>query len=137
MAIAEGKYDVMLVAKHGLYPPKLQPQEGRHNIMCMLSKGTYTPLSYNTNDGDNVSWDQYSSTGVTVNSNMKSQMASKGANPSKLGRWTWVQFVGKASEATMFVSTYCPYKNKKGILAVWNQQVCYFQRKTERERLKS
>ena len=28
MAVASGKYDVMLVAEHGLYPPELESSDG-------------------------------------------------------------------------------------------------------------
>ena len=58
---------------------------------------------------------------------MKSRMASKGNNPTKLGRWTWVRIEGKAGESTVFVSAYCPCKNTIGKDIVWNQHVHYYQ----------
>ena len=58
---------------------------------------------------------------------MRSRMASKGVDPRKLGRWTWVQIEGKAGEATMFVSAYYHFKNKKRMSTVWNQQVSTFE----------
>ena len=54
VAIASGKYDVILVAEHGLNPVKLEPQQGWHNQMCMYTGGTYSKLSYNTNDGSDT-----------------------------------------------------------------------------------
>ena len=59
---------------------------------------------------------------------MRSGMADKYSDPTKLGRWTWVRIEGKAGEATVFVSAYRPCKNTKGMSTVWNQQVRYFQR---------
>lgn len=85
--MAGGKYDVMPLDGHGLYPPnKVQLQEGWHDLMCMTSKGTYTCLSYNTNNCDNTIWNQYGGTGMTINVDMRSRMGSKGADPTKLGR---------------------------------------------------
>lgn len=128
MIMNAGKYDVMLVAEQGLNLLKFQPQEGWHNCMCMSCKGTFTHLSYNTNNGDNSPWNQYGDIGITINSNMKSQITSKGSDPTKLGRWMWVCIEGKAGEATVFVSAYSPCKNTKGISTVCKQQVRYFQR---------
>ena len=31
MAMAGGKYDILLVAEHGLYPPELEAKEGWHD----------------------------------------------------------------------------------------------------------
>ena len=45
MAMSGGKYDVLLVAKHGLYPPKLDAKQGWHNCMYMTTKGSYARLS--------------------------------------------------------------------------------------------
>ena len=53
--------------------------------------------------------------GVTLTADMKSRMVSKGADPTKLGRWTWVRIEGKASECTVFVSAYHPCKSIKGV----------------------
>ena len=78
----------MIVPEHGLYPPELDSSEGWHDRMCMSMKCSYSCLNYNTNDGDSTPWNQYGSTGVTLTADMKSRMASKGADPTKLGRWT-------------------------------------------------
>ena len=119
MAMAGGKYDVLLVAEHGLYPPELDSSEGSYGRMCMSMKGSYSHLSYNTDDGNSTLWNQYGDTGVTLTADMKSRMASKGTNPSKLGRWTWVRIEGKAGESTVFVSAYCPCK--KEVPTIWIQ----------------
>ena len=85
MAVSSGNYDVMLFAEHGLYLPKLEATDGWHDRMCMTMKGSYSRLSYNTNDGDSTKWNQYGGTGVTLTADMKSRMASKGSDPTKLG----------------------------------------------------
>ena len=54
-------------------------------------------------------------------------MASKGADPIKLGQWMWVLIKGKAGESAVFVSAYCPCQSKKGMDTVWNQHVQYYQ----------
>ena len=41
MAMAGGKYYVLFVVEHGLYPPELDASEGWHNRMCMSMKGSY------------------------------------------------------------------------------------------------
>ena len=106
MVVSGEKYDVMLVAEHGLYPPELASSDGWHNLMCMTMKGSYSRLSYNTNDGDSAAWNQYGGTGVTLNADLRSRMTTKGSGPTKLGRWTWVRIEGKAGESTVFVSAY-------------------------------
>ena len=127
MTVSSEKYNVMLVAKHGLYPPELESSDGWHDRMCMTMKGSYSRLSYNTNDGDSTAWNQYGGTGVTLTADMKSRMVSKGSDPTKLGRWTWVRIEGKAGESTVFVSAYRPCKNTTGMDTVWNQHVRYYQ----------
>ena len=89
MAVSSGTYDVMIVAEHGLYPPELASSDGWHDRMCMTLKGSYLRLGYNTNDGDSAAWNQYGGTGVTLNADLQSRMATKGSDPTKLGRWTW------------------------------------------------
>ena len=114
---------MMLVAEHGLYPPELELSEGCHDRMCMTMKGSYSRLSYNTNVGDSTTWNQYGGTGVILTADMKSRMASKGADPTKLGQWTWVRIEGKAGKSTVFVSAYRPCKNTTSMDTVWNQHV--------------
>ena len=66
MVMAGGKYDVLHVAEHGLYPLELDASEDWHDRMCISMKGSYSFLSYNTNDGDSTPWNQYGGTGVTL-----------------------------------------------------------------------
>ena len=77
MAVAGGKYDVMLVAEYGLYPPELASSDGWHNRMCMTMKGSYSRLSYNTNNGDSAAWNQYGGTGVTLNADLQSRLVNE------------------------------------------------------------
>ena len=62
-----GKFDALLFAEHGLYPPALQPRHGWHDRMCTKNKGTYSRLSYNIKDGEVTKWNQYGGTGITLN----------------------------------------------------------------------
>ena len=123
-----GKFDVLLFAKHRLYPPALQPRNGWHDRMFTRNKGTYSCLSYNTNDGEGTKWNQYGGTGITLNANLKSRMTTSGSggDPTKLGRWTWVRIGEKDGIATVFVSAYRPCKNTSGLHTVWSQQERYF-----------
>ena len=75
MVVSSGKYDVMLVAEHGLYPPELESSDGWHDRICMTIKCSYYCLSHNTNDGDFTAWNQYGGTGVTLTADMKSRIA--------------------------------------------------------------
>ena len=50
--MSAGKYDVLLFAKHRLYPLTLEPKHGWYDRMCTMNKKTYTHLSYNSNDGE-------------------------------------------------------------------------------------
>ena len=102
--MSAGKYDALLFAKHGLYPPELKTKEGWHDRMCMMNKGTYTRLSYNTNDGENTKLNQYGGTCITLTTNMTSIIIEKGSVgvPTKLGRWSWVRLGGKYGIATVY-----------------------------------
>ena len=124
LAMEAGKFDVLLFAEHGLYPPALQPRNGWHDRMSTRNKGTYSRLSYNTNDGEGTKWNQYGGTGITLNANLKSRMTTSGSgdDPTKLGRRTWVRIGGKDGIATVFVSAYRPCKNTSGLYTVWSQQ---------------
>ena len=64
---------------------------------------------------------------------MKSRMASKGPDPTKLGRWTWIRIEGKTDESTVFVSAHRPCKSTSGIDTVWNQHARYYQDEREIE----
>ena len=99
----------------------------------MSVRGIYSKLRYNTNDDPDTSWNQYDGTGITINAYLKSRKADKLADPTGLGQLTWVRIEVKAEEATVFVSTYRPYKNTTGTLTVWNQHVRYFQREHDIE----
>ena len=96
--------------------------------MCTMNKGTYTCLSYNTNDGKEMIWNQYGRTGITLTADLKSRMTKRGSGgaPTKLGRWTWVRIGSKDGIATVFVSAYRPCKNPGGMHTVWSQQAQYF-----------
>ena len=56
--------------------------------MCMMNKGTFARLSYNTNNGKGTKWNQNISTGITLNVDMRSIMRNDGNNgdQTKLGR---------------------------------------------------
>ena len=104
-------------------PPALLPKHGWHDRMCMMNKGTYTRLSYNTNDGKETEWNQYSGIGITLNADFRSRMTARGSggDPTKLGRWTWVCIGGKDGIATVFVSAYRPCHNPDGLHTGWSQ----------------
>ena len=102
--------------------------------MCMSCNGSFTYLSYNTSDGDKVSWNQYGAIDITINSNMKSCMTYTGSDSTKLGRWIWVRMEDKAGEATVFITVHYPCKNMKGMFTMWNQYVHYFQREKDIEK---
>ena len=59
-----------------------------HDRMCMINKGTFTRLSYNTNDGPDTLWNQYGGTGITLNKDMRARKAKDGVggDQTKLGR---------------------------------------------------
>ena len=73
MGMAGGKYEVHLVAEHGLYPQNLDVKQGWHDHMCMTMKSSYSRLSYNTNDGANTPWNQYGGTDIPITTDMKSK----------------------------------------------------------------
>ena len=101
--------------------------------MCTTMKSTSSCPSYNTHNSDVTPWNQYGGTGVTLTDDMKSLMAAKGVDPSKLGQRTWVRLECKAGEATVFVSAYRPCKRITGMCTVWNQHVRYYQRERDIE----
>ena len=133
--MSAGMYDILLFAEHGLYPPALEPQHQMHDRMCMMNKGTFTRLSYNTNDGPDTLWNQYGGTGITLNKDMRARKAkdSVGGDPTKLGRWTWTKICGKDDLTSIFVLAYRPCRNRDGLRTVWNQQARYFKEEEDEE----
>ena len=85
--MSAGKYDVLLFAEHGLYKPALEPQHQMYDRMCVMNKGTFTRLSYNTNDGTDTKWNEYGGTRITLNADMRARKAKDdvGGDPTKLG----------------------------------------------------
>ena len=79
----------------------------------MMNKGTFTRLSYNTNNRKDTKWNQYGGTGITLNIDMRARMTKggSGGDPTKLGRWTWARIGGKDGITTVFVSAYRPCHN--------------------------
>ena len=73
LAMSAWKYDILLYAEHGLYTPALEPKHQMHDRMCVMNKGTFTRLSYNTNDGKDTKWNQYGGTGITLNKDMRAR----------------------------------------------------------------
>ena len=88
-AMSAGKYNVLLFAEHVLYSSTLEPKHGMHDCMCMMNKGTFTCLSYNTNDNEGKKWNQYGDTGITLNEDMRSRVIKDDnvGDPTKLGRY--------------------------------------------------
>ena len=127
-AMSAGKYNVLLYVEHGLYSLALLPKDQIHDRMSMMNKGTFTRLSYNTNNGKDTKWNQYGGAGITLNADMKARMAKGGSSgdPPKLGRQTWASIGGKDDIATVFVSVYRLYHNPDCLHTVWSQQARYF-----------
>ena len=97
-----GKYNVLLFAEHGLYPPKMELKEGLHNMIYISMDGNYTSLSYNTHNSDNVTLNQNTRTGVTLAAKMKYRMGSK--------RWTltsWEDRHGLGLTAKLMKLLFC------------------------------
>ena len=134
-AMAAGKYDVLLFAKHDLFGPALEPRHQMHGRMCTMNRGTLTRLNYNTNDGKGTNWRQYGGTGFTINENMRTRMVQNGwgSDPTKLGRWSRTKIGGKDGIATVFVSAYRPCQSTRGLQTVWRQQARYFRREEDEE----
>ena len=66
LTMSTGKYDALLYAEYGLYAPALEPKHQMHDHVCMINKGTFTRLSYNTNNGKDTKWNQYGGTDITL-----------------------------------------------------------------------
>ena len=126
--MSAGKYNVLLFAEHVLYSSTLEPKHGMHDCMCMMNKGTFTCLSYNTNNKQGTAWDQYGGTGITLNVDMRSRTSIDGnsGDPTKLGIWTLTRIGNKDGIATVFVSAYRSCHNPDGLHRVWSQQARYF-----------
>ena len=128
LAMSAGMYDVLLYAEHGLYVPALEPKHRMHDRMCVMNKGIFTRLTYNTNDEKDTKWNQYGGTGITLNVDMRSRKLQDGVggDPTKLGRWTWTKINGKDGIISVFVSAYRLCHNPDKMQSVWSQQVRCF-----------
>ena len=74
LAMSAEKYDTLLFVEHGLYFPALEPKHQRYDRMCAINKETLTRLSYNTKDDKETKWNQYESTSITLNTDIRTIM---------------------------------------------------------------
>jgi hypothetical protein len=93
----------------------------------------FSQVSYNSMENDKSRWNQFGGTGVTISEDLRARKSEHGSDPTKLDRWTFVRVHRRQGEATVFVSTYRPCKNKIGPGSVWSQQNQYW----EEERTKT
>ena len=128
LAMSAGKYDVLLYGQHGLYAPALKPKHQMHDRMCMMNKGTFIRLSYNTNDGKDTKWIQYGGKEIILNADVRSRMTKNGVSgdPTKLWRWIRTRIGGKDGITTVFVSAFRPCHKLDRLHTVWRQQARYF-----------
>ena len=77
------------------------------------------------------SYTQWGGTGVISQGDLQHHSMASGSDPSGLGRWTWSLFRGKGDIRLRVVSIYRPCENKDGKIAVYTQQLAYFQSKNK------
>ena len=64
----------------------------------------HTYLSYNTNAPSVL--DLFEGTGLSIHRSLHSRKLSSGADPTRLGRWTFIRLRGKCSSSISFFSAY-------------------------------
>ena len=89
------------------------------------SPSAYTYLSNNTTEDS--AWNQTGGTGFSIHHSLLSHKTSHGADPTGLGRWTYIRLQGKHGSSISFFSAYRPCRNPTTLGSVWNQHLRFFQ----------
>ena len=118
---------VALFAEHCLNESKLLPCDLFNRRMKNVSPSSFSYLANNKHEASACSWLQPGGTGFSIDQLFSSHKIAHGADPSGLGRWTFVKFQGRDGYTVTMFSAYCPVENDRDLGSVWNQQYRYFQ----------
>jgi hypothetical protein len=69
--------------------------------------------------------DQWGGTALVARGKLVHHIGKKGVDETGLGRWCWIQFVGKSSKSTGIISDYAPHQ-PTGPESVGSQYRRYF-----------
>ena len=127
-AFKESKASVALYAETSLNEPLIRPEHRFHSRMRRINKAAQSFSNNNRHLGPNSAWNARGGTAITIDSYMGSHKTQdgSGADPTGLGRWTWVRVRGKDNMHTRFISAYKPCRSKATTGTTWAQQLNYF-----------
>jgi len=124
-AFSTSHASLSLLAEHCLNERALEPQ---HYFSRRLSRASSSAFSYLTNNSqESTDWRQPGGTGFIANHTFMSHKISHGADPTGLGRWSFLRLRGKHGATISFFSAYRPCHNTLWLGSVWNQHLRYFQ----------
>ena len=131
-AFKDSNANIALYAEPSINDRFLNPNEKFNDRMKMKNPGSFSMLSYNSNMGEEATWDTIGGTAITMDANFTSHMTKQGYGMDKtgLGRWCWIRLRGCCNIFTRFVTAYRPCKNTKSIRGAWGQQVNYYRNKS-------
>ena len=127
-AFKESKASVALYAETSLNELLIRPEHRFHSRMRRINKAAQSFNNNNRHLGPNSAWNARGGTAITIDSYMGSHKTKggSGADPTGLGRWTWVRVRGKDDMHTRFISAYKPCRSEATTGTTWAQQLNYF-----------
>ena len=100
------KASIALYAEHGLNEKELDHSSLFATRMTQAHSPTYTYLANNTSE--EATWNQTGGTGLSIHHSLLSHKTALSADPTGLGRWTFIRLHGKHGSSITFFSAYSP-----------------------------
>jgi hypothetical protein len=123
-AMNKHEIDVFGLAEVNLNFPQLGPdQQWIHRFPNLKTHSNYAINQHSTSQDRKL----YGGTAYLTNTTTSPKVADSGADPTGLGRWTWVQLTGRRGLSIRIISGYRPVKdstNRAG--TVYSQHEKYF-----------
>ena len=98
---------IALLAEHCLHEPALPASHLFSDRLTAASPTATSYLFHNTHEPD-APWNLHGGTGLIIGHNLSSHKTAHGADPSGLGRWSFIQLKGKHGYTISFFSAYRP-----------------------------
>ena len=115
---------VSLFAEHCLNERALDHPSLFSTRMSTANPSTFTYITNNTTESS--PWNQTGGTGFSIHHSILSHKILHGADPTGLGRWSFIRLKGKHNSTITFISAYRPCRSPNSLGSVWNQQIRYF-----------
>ena len=100
-------------AETGLYWPQLPESDRWYERTFGKFRVSKCRLSFNTTEPTRTEIHQHGGSGLLCTNGTADRMSTSGADPSGLGRWSWMLFEGRPHHRTRVISAYRPCSSEE------------------------